>query len=160
MKNFKIILFTFILISGTSSLFAQPSNDQEKEQVMEVFEVFFNSMKSRDTISLKTCIHFSFPTRWFFKQFSGNDQQFGGSSSSTVSGFLQTVSSQDGIVGKCLNEFDNIDVQIYQRYAVVTAHYQCIFQGDLNNKGIYTVQMLKSDKWRVECITRFAEKIE
>ena len=160
MKNHITIPFTIILLFQTSILLAQSSHDQDKEEVMEVFELFFDSMRERDTTALKTCIHFSLPDRWFFKQFSGTEQQLGGSSASKVDGFLKTVADESGIVGKCQNELDDIDIQIYQRFAVVTAHYQCIVDDRINNKGIYTVQLLKSDTWRIESVTRYVERVE
>lgn len=154
------ILITLILILETST-FAQTSNDQDKEQIMEVFELFFHSMRNRDTLALQACIHSTIPTGWFFKWFSGNDQQLGGISTTTVDGFLKSVSSDNGTIGKCRNEFDNIDIKINQRYAIVTAQYQCFIQGDSNNKGMYSVQMIKlSDKWRIDSLTRYSEKAE
>ena len=127
---------------------------------MDAFELFFNSMRNRDTLTLKTCIHFSQPANWFFKQFSGNDQQLTGNSASTAIGFVKSVSYSNGNTGKCQNEFDSIDIKIGQRYAIVTAHYQCFVEGNSHHKGIYTVQMLKSDKWRIESLTSYAEKVD
>jgi hypothetical protein len=151
------ILITLILILEPTRLFGQTSIDQDKKQVTEVVELFFNSMRNRDTLTLKTCIHFSHPANCFFKQFSANDQQLTGNSASTEGGFLKSVSDSNGFIGKCQNEFDNIDIKIDQRYAIVTAHYRCFVEGHSNNSGIYTVQMLKSDKWRIESLTRYTE---
>ena len=64
------------------------------------------------------------------------------------------------MTGKCRNEFNNIDIKISQRCAIITAHYQCFVEDGSNWKGIYSIQMLKFDRWRIDSLTRYAEKVE
>ena len=156
-----VILITFFLTAETPNPKALTLENQDREQVMEVFDLFFNSIRNRDTLALKMCIEPGIPTNLFLQQFSGNDQKITGISTSTVHGFLKTVATADGIVGKCQNEFDNIDIKIYQNFAIVTANYHCFYQSQVNNKGMYSVQLLKLfDKWKINRVTRYAEKAE
>ncbi|MGI9542275.1 MAG: hypothetical protein ACR2MX_03395 [Cyclobacteriaceae bacterium] len=145
--GFHIIVITLL---SSINLPAQEVYSPEEQEVLEVFELFFDSMRERDTVALKSIIS-NRHAPYRFWQTSGvvNDGGIGGSGV-TAKGFLKDVGTEVGLFGKCSNEFEDLSIKIYDQYAVVSAKYECfVNKGRVNNYGIYTLQFLKETKWKI-----------
>ncbi len=115
----------WLLFAISYSALAQNNAKSEQDEVLKVFELFFKSMRERDTLSLKEITMASSSGQMFFWTTSGNDQRLQGSSGSTSKGFIGSVGQKDSPTGACRNEFENFSVRIYGRYAVVSVEYTC-----------------------------------
>lgn len=147
----------FVSSMFSTGLNAQDAALSESEEVLKVFHLFFDSMNKRDTVTIKQIKH-GFPlNQIFFWTSAGNDQRLQSGSGGTFDGFIKTVGSNDGRIGLCSNRFEDFDVRIYGRSAVVSAMYTCFVDETKNNHGMYTIQMVKSDRWRILQVFRFVK---
>jgi len=140
---------------------AQSDDIREQQEVKDQFELFFKSLHQKDTVVLKSVIFHPHDTRWFFQTFTGDEEKILGSSGSTVRGLLNTVSSENRLIGVCHNKFENYRIQVSNRYATVTADYMCyVGNRELNHKGVYNITFLKEFSWKIENVDRYIHKIQ
>jgi hypothetical protein len=159
MKKLPWFLIFISLLSCTNP-HDQTLNRTEEQEVLEIFRTFFDAMHQRDTIQLKNMIlHPHHPYRWFFQQSGFSNQEHLWSSGASPKGFIKGVGSTTGLHGQCRNAFEDVSVEIYDRYAVVSAKYQCFVEDDqLTNCGKYTLQLLKTDQWKIRQVFRYVIK--
>jgi len=155
-----MLMTVLILLLVVPALNAQDFKEKEKKQIAEVFELFFNSLAARDTASLRSMIHSPHTSKWFIHFYSGSDLQLRVSSTISLRGLFKEVSASDGNIGMCSNNFGEMNVLVHQRFAIVTTKYQCFLEGRIENKGLYVMQLLKSDEWKVDALSRYEEKQE
>lgn len=157
MKQTALLLFLISQLLG-ESLYAQMPDNPNEVAVHNSFFRFFNAMRNRDTVELKK-ISFHTGTDWFYTHVSSNR----GPSAASFNGFIQTVGSKDGPYGKCRNEFENISINVYDQYALLTANYECNDDDNqIHNSGMYTIQFLKrmseeGELWKVFRVFRYVK---
>lgn len=157
MKTVKII---FILASffSCSSLFAQNANHAVQMEVFRTFNSFMEAMRDRDTTAVKKFILYPSATNHFFHQ-SGFTEKGAFTSSASVGGFMNDLSNPEGLTGKCRYDMKDVSIEIFDRYAIVSAKYKCFTANDqLDNCGKYTVRFLKTDQWKIEQLYRYVIK--
>lgn len=154
------VRLTVIGILLLLKVFCAPAQEPSPDaQIEYVFQEFFENIADRDTLRLKEVVYHPHASREFMKSFSGNVQHLSGNSTSTLGGFLKTVSDKNGLIGKCQYEFDDMVIKHNGRFAVVTANYTCFHEGVPDNKGLYVLHMLKAESWKIESVSRYAEKV-
>jgi hypothetical protein len=147
-----------LLVLSQSGLHAQVPPSSDKKLVTEVFEVFFESLRNKDTTTFKSVIYRPTESRWFFRTNTGDHSGLLSSGAGRTTAVIRSVGSEDGLLGKCNNKFDSISVRVYQRYATVNANYQCYIASDsLNHSGTYTIHFLKPDDWKIEQVIRYID---
>jgi len=139
------------LLFNCCNLWAQVSADPAKQSVFKVFELFFESMQNRDTVSLKKIIRSQSSVFFMSWKTESEDMIITGGGGGSFKGFMNSVGNPDGMYGKCRNEFNDFEIHLYEGIAIVSAKYWCFLDGiNKNNCGRYIIQFQKSPNNDVE----------
>jgi hypothetical protein len=158
MTIIKTIVILFLAFYSPQ-LYAQSTANAQQMQVIKTFNSFFEAVKARDTVEIKKNLLYPYGTNQVFHQSGFNESGELWASQMTLQGFLQTLSSQEGNLQHCNKNFEDVSIEMFDRYAIVSAKYKC-FNSDsqLDNCGKYTLRFIKNQQWKIEQVYRYAIK--
>jgi hypothetical protein len=112
---------------------AQQDVGRDKKVVEDLFNLFFDSIKNKDTVSLKKIVHRSHGHFWHSRLVQPPNMTLGPTHSSSTKGFIQSVGNPNGFYGKCDYDFYDLDIEVYEGIAILSVANICFLDNEIEN---------------------------
>lgn len=166
MKTTKALsLLIAILVLHNFHLCAQNSQRDEKA-IEDVFHLFFNSIKSYDTLTLNKITTANTGLFWNSMSPKMPEMTYKGGGGSTLKGFIKTIGTRNRFFGKCQYDFEDPEIDVFACAAILTVENKCIVDDTTANCGTYIIHFLKLPNndnelnWKITKVDRIVYESE